>query len=212
MSTATLREFVRETHPHRLMEPLDTTALTDLSLLSPTVIIEVVGAREGLDALIRVRRVAAEAPVAAVRVAATDRSPDRRHRRRAAGLATAGLGVLAATAIVAWMLRMGADGSVARTATVVAAVAAAPILVSLTVMTARTMRSARRTPMQRRRHFERRRSITVIAVASVDGSSATWLASTVRRELDSVHAGDARIDVSVFDPPRHPQRHPPPHH
>ena len=39
---------------------------------------------------------------------------------------------------------------------------------------------------------------------SADGSSASRLASTVRRELDSVHAGDALIDVSVFDPPECP--------
>lgn len=201
MTSATLRELVRETHPHRLMEPLDTTALNDLSLASPTVIIEVVGAREGLDALIRVRRVAPDAPVAAVRVAAMDRGPDRRQGRLGRRIAMICLGVLAATAITASVLRIGADGSAARTATIVAAAAAAPVVASLAVASARTMRRARRTPMQRRRHFERRRSITVIAVRSIDGSSATRLASTVRRELDSVHAGDALIDVSVFDPP-----------
>lgn len=203
MTSATLRELVRETHPHRLMEPLDTTALTDLSLASPTVIIEVVGAREGLDALIRVRRVAADAPVAAVRVAAMDRGPDRGGRRRT-GIATVCLGALAATAIGAWVVRMGAEGTTARTATLVAALAIAPVMAYLAVGALRTVRSARRTPMQRRRHFERRRSITVIAVPSADGSSASRLASTVRRELDSVHAGDALIDVSVFDPPECP--------
>lgn len=207
MTSATLRELVRETHPHRLMEPLDTTALTDLSLASPTVIIEVVGAREGLDALIRVRRVAADAPVAAVRVAAMDRRPDRRHGRTRTVIATVCVSVLAATAVTAWALRMGADGAGARTATLVAAAAAAPVVARLAVAATRTMRRARRTPMQRRRHFERRRSITVIAVPSVDGSSASQLASTVRRELDSVHAGDALIDVSVFDPPEYPGSH-----
>lgn len=203
MTSATLRELVRETHPHRLMEPLDTTALTDLSLASPTVIIEVVGAREGLDALIRVRRVAADAPVAAVRVAAMDRGPDRGGRRRT-GIATVCLGALAARAIGAWVVRMGAEGTTARTATLVAALAIAPVVAYLVVGALRTVRSARRTPMERRRHFERRRSITVIAVPSADGSSASRLASTVRRELDSVHAGDALIDVSVFDPPECP--------
>ncbi len=197
MTTATLRELVRETHPHRVMEPLDTTALTDLSLASPTVIIEVVGAREGLDALIRVRRVAADAPVAAVRVAAIGAGPDRRHAR----CGRLALGAMFALAVVAAVVRVGSDGTTARTATLVVAAAVAPISAVLAVVAARSIRRARRGPMQRRRHFERRRSITVIAVPSADERSATRLASTVRRELDSVHAGDALIDVSVFDPP-----------
>ena len=200
MTTGTLRELVRETHPHRVMEPLDTTALTDLRLASPTVIIEVVGAREGLDALTRVRRVAADAPVAAVRVAAIGVEADHEHRRLGR-LGAIALRALAATAVAAAVVRMGSDGTTARTATVVLAAAVAPIAAVLAITALRSVRRAKRAPMQRRRHFERRRSITFIAVPSLDERSATQLASTVRRELDSVHAGDALIDVSVFDPP-----------
>ena len=200
MTTATLRELVRETHPHRVMEPLDTTALTDLSLASPTVIIEVVGAREGLDALTRVRRVAADAPVAAVRVAAIGVGPDRQ-RSRLGRLGVTVMCALATMAVAAAVVRVGATGATARTATVVVAAAVAPIAVVLVITGLRSMRRSRRGPMQRRRHFERRRSIMFIAVPSLDERSATRLASTVRRELDSAHAGDALIDVSVFDPP-----------
>ena len=71
----TFQTLVRVRHPDQLLEPLDATAPTDLALAGPTVIIEVVGAREALDALLRVRRVAADAPVAAVRVAPADPPP-----------------------------------------------------------------------------------------------------------------------------------------
>ena len=182
------------------MEPLDTTALTDLRLASPTVIIEVVGAREGLDALARVRRVAADAPVAAVRVAAIGVGSDR-ERGRLGRLGMVAMRVLAALAVTAAVVRVGSDGTTARAATLVLAAAVAPIAAVLAITALRSMRRSRRGPMQRRRHFERRRSITFIAVPSLDERSATRLASTVRRELDSVHAGDALIDISVFDPP-----------
>ena len=196
--TATLRGLVSEAHPHHLMEPLDATAPTDLLLESPTVIIEVVGAREGIDALARVRRVVNDAPVAAVRISAMDThghldraTPPRR------GAPLAWLAVLAVAVIVA--IRVSAAVGLPTSAIVSATVGVgAPLLI---VTSLRAWRRARRAPAVRRRHFERRRSITVIAVSSLDETTASSLASSVRRELDSAHTGDSHYEVSVFDPP-----------
>ncbi len=193
--TSTLKDLVREAHPHHVVEPLDATVRTDLLLCSPTVIIEVIGAREGIDVLARVRRVAPDAPLAAMRISAIDVEPEHPERRAGARLQAGAAGVLAfavAVGLAIW------DPPVMSPAVSVGAMVALPVLA---VALVRAWRRTRRTPVERRRYFERRRSITVIAVVMADEISASALASTVRRELDGSRPGVGRVDVSVFDPP-----------
>lgn len=194
MTATTLRDRVRDTHPHRRMESLDAATLSDLFLVSPTVIIEVVGAREGIDALTRVRRIAVDAPLAAVRVAPADLEPDHVERTPIARFIALAVASLAFVAAVVASARTSA--AIGATVSVVLIVSA-PIL---SVAAVRAVQHARRGPVDRRRHFERRRSVTVIAVGSIDARSAARLATSVRRELEVAHTGNARYDVSVFDP------------
>jgi hypothetical protein len=192
---STLQAFVQANHPEGLLEPLDASAPTDLAIERPTVVVEVVGAREALDALARVRRLAPDLDVAAVRVATQD-VPVEAPRLRASWnrvivvvtvLALVGGGVLAT--------RWGS--SVVSTAIGVSALTVAPLLLVASLV---EIRRARREPVTRRRYFERRRSIAVIAVASADDSAATTLASTVRRELANARPGNGQYDVMVLDP------------
>ncbi|MFN8021303.1 MAG: hypothetical protein U0Q03_07225 [Acidimicrobiales bacterium] len=186
---------MRDRHPDQVLEPLDATAPTDLALAGPTVIIEIVGAREALDALLRVRRVAADAPVAAVRVAPADPTPSasRRHLDLRSGAAILVIAVCALGAILA--ARWGSP--VVSTVITVAVLVLAPVLAVAAVV---WLRRVRRAPMVRRRYFERRRSIAVIAVASPDPPAALSLASSVRRELETARSGDGHYDVRVFEP------------
>jgi hypothetical protein len=193
---ATLQAFVRANHPDRLLEPLDASAPTDLPILGPTVIVEVVGAREALDALARVRRIARESEVAAVRVAVPE-IPVERPRVRPSWRHVITV-VAAGALVVGGVLATRWGSSVVSTAVGVSALALAPVLVLAAVV---EVRRARREPLTRRRYFERRRSIAVIAVPAADGPAATTLASTVRRELDAARPGNGRYDVTVLDPP-----------
>lgn len=190
----TFTDLVGEAHPHHTMEPLDAAVPTELSLRSPTVIIEVVGAREGIDVLARVRRVQPEASIAAVRISAVDVVPEHPERRAGARVLAAFVGALVlAAAIVVAVWNPVSLGAVVWIAIVVVA----PLLA---VAAVRAWQRTRHTPVERRRYFERRRSITVIGVAAADEVSASALASSIRRELDSSRSGAGRYDLSIFDP------------
>jgi hypothetical protein len=191
----TFQTLVRVRHPDQLLEPLDATAPTDLALAGPTVIIEVVGAREALDALLRVRRVAADAPVAAVRVAPADPPPT--SARRGLDLRSIGAIVLIAACALGAILAARWGSPVVTTIVTVSVLALAPVLAVAAVL---SLRRIRRAPLTRRRYFERRRSIAVIAVPSPDSPAALSLASSVRRELDTARSGDGQYDVTVFEP------------
>lgn len=192
----TLQAFVRAQHPDRLLEPLDASAPTDLPIERPTVIVEVVGAREALDALARVRRLASDTTVAAVRVAVADAPVElprlRPTWRRVIVAVAAGALVVGGVMATRW------GSSVFSTAVGVTALSLAPLLVLAGVA---ELRRARREPMTRRRYFERRRSIAVIAVPSADDPAASSFAASLRRELDNARSGDGRYEVTVLDPP-----------
>lgn len=193
---STFRDFVQAAHPDRVLEPLDATAPTDLRIVGPTVIIEVVGAREALDALARVRRVAGDGPVAAVRVAVSEVPTEPPRLRPTWRRVIVGVAMVALAAGAVLAARTGS--SVVSTAVTVTAAALAPVLVVALVA---SWYRARREPVERRRYFERRRSIAVIAVPSPDEPSATSLAAAVRHELDNARSGTGRYEVSVIDPP-----------
>lgn len=207
VTSSTLRTLVRSTHPDGVLEPLDAHAPTDLPLRGPTVIIEVVGAREALDALARVRRVAADAPVAAVRIAtatsdATDpgmsRTPWPRRVRTWWSWRSGVLAVLVGAVVVGTVVAARRGSAVVST---VAAVAAGSLALLAVIAATTAWVRARRQPVERRRHFERRRSLAVIAVAPPDDLSAAQLATSVRRELQHARPGEHCYDVTVFEPP-----------
>ncbi len=186
--------LVSEAHPNHTMEPLDATVATELTLVSPTVIIEVVGAREGIDVLGRVRRVQPDALIAAVRLSAVDVVPEHPERRKGARAFAGVAGALTlAAAIVFALLNPVSLGAVVLLSIVVAAPA-------LVVAGVRAWQRTRRTQVERRRYFERRRSIAVIAVASADDVSASALASSIRRDLDSARTGAGRYDLRIVGP------------
>ncbi|MCB0998464.1 MAG: hypothetical protein KDB40_04140 [Acidimicrobiales bacterium] len=190
---------MRSTHQSWSLDALDATAPADLRLARPTVIVEVVGARAGLDALSRVRRVAHDGAVAAIRVAPSEvlAEPSRPRPGRRVGWTVVVLGALIGLVVTALTGREAFDRGSSGTAMLGAAAAAS--LVGI-VAAARWWRRARREPVARRRHFEQRRCIAVIAVSSADTTSASHLATTVRRALDDASPAD-RYDVSVFEPP-----------
>jgi hypothetical protein len=192
----TLQAFVLAAHPHRLVEQLDASAPTDLVIDGPTVIVEVVGAREALDALARVRRVAPDTTVAAVRVAVPE-VPVEQARLRPTWRRTI-VAVTAIALVVGGALATRWGSSLVTTAAGVVALALAPVLVMAALA---EVRRARREPVTRRRYFERRRSIAVIALAPADRLTATSLATSLRRELDTAGPGDGRYDVTLLDPP-----------
>ncbi len=187
-------DLVSEAHPHHTMEPLDATVPTELALGSPTVIIEVVGAREGIDVLSHVRRVQPDAQIAAVRISAVEVVPEHPERRAGARALASIAGALTfAVAIVLAVWNPASLDSLVRVSIVVVA----PTLV---VVGVRAWQRTRRTPVERRRYFERRRSIAVIAVASADEVSASALASSIRRDLDSARPGAGRYDLRIVEP------------
>lgn len=195
----TLQTLVRSTHDRWSLDTLDATAPTDLRLARPTVIVEVAGARAGLDALSRVRRIAHDEPVAAIRLAPSESISELTRPQpgsRVAWLVVV-LGALAGVVVTALTGREAFHRGSSGTAMFGAAVAAS--LVG-SVAAVRWWRRERREPAARRHHFEQRRCIAVIAVSSADAGSASHLASTVRRVLDDAAPTD-RYDVTVFEPP-----------